>query len=196
MKPRDYFDRVAAKYSRTVTSGFVGALKRREKDCLMHLLSPRKAERILDAGCGSGFYANLIKKTGAQVFCVDISPAMVKLVKASGIEAGVHDIESLDLSQEFDKILLAGALEFCEKPSEALRNLRRHIANKGHIVLTVPNVSIMGAAYWFYHLTHGLRIGLFSLRQIMALLDQAGFKVDAVEKPTPFLFAISATARL
>lgn len=196
MRPRNYFDTVAEQYSKTITSGFVGALKRREKSCLMRLLSPRKGERILDVGCGSGFYANLIKETGAQVFCVDISPAMVRLVRASGIEAEVHDIESLNLNREFDKILVAGALEFCEKPSEALRNLRRHTGNNGRLALTVPNLSIMAAAYWLYHLTHGFRIRLFSLGRIIALLDQAGFKVEAVEEPTPFLFAISATARI
>jgi len=194
MKPRDYFQLIADEYSTTTTSGFVGALKRRESNCLLRLLSARRGERILDAGCGSGFYAKLIKKTGAEVFCVDISRAMVEQVRASGMEAEVQDIEALNLKRKFEKVLVAGPLEFCENPLEALRNLRRQISDSGRIVLTVPNVSIIGAVYWLYHLTHGFSIRLFSLRRIAALLNQAGFKVDEVEKPTPFILAVGATA--
>jgi len=192
MNPKEYYDRVAENYTKMITSGFGGELKSREKGCLVRLLSPQKDETILDAGCGSGFYAKMIRKSGARVFCVDISPAMIETVKLSGFEGETHDIQSLNLNRRFDKILCAGPLEFCRDPQKAIQNLRRHLVNGGHIVLSVLTVSFIGIAYWFYHLSHGLRINLFSLRKIVALLNSAGLKVEAVEKPTPFLFVIRA----
>jgi len=167
-------------------------MKKREKNSLMHLLSPRRGERVLDVGCGSGFYANLIRSQGAAVFCVDISPNMVEVVRRAGIDAEVHDVQHLGLNREFDKILCAGPLEFCKQPLKALKNLRRHIAKEGCLVLSVLNVSVIGLVYRLYHLCHGFRTNLFSLNRIASLLSQAGFSIEAVEKPTSFLYVIKA----
>jgi len=190
--PREYYDRVAREYSDMITSGIGGKLKRRETDCLMNLLSPKKDETILDAGCGSGFYARLIRSSSAKILCVDISSEMVGVVKKIGIDAEVHDIETMDLGRSFDKILCAGPLEFCRKPAKALRNLRRHINNGGYMVVSTLSVSPFGFVYWFYHLSHGLRINLFSLSRIAALLKEAGFRIEVVRRPTSFLHVIKA----
>jgi len=191
-KPKEYYDKVAKKYSSMITRGIGGAMKSREKNFLMHLLSPKRGESVLDVGCGSGYYASQIKSTGAGVLCVDISPEMVEVVKRAGMEAEVHDIQSLNLNRKFDKILCAGPLEFCKQPLTALENLRRHLTKEGCLVLSVLNASIIGLAYRLYHLCHGFSINLFSLKRIMALLNQAGFKIEAIERPTSFLYAIKA----
>jgi len=167
-------------------------MKRREKSSLMRLLSPQTGEAVLDAGCGSGFYADLIRSAGARVFCVDISPRMVEVVKDAGIEAEVHDIQLLNLNREFDKILCAGPLEFCKQPLTALKSLRQHLAKEGCLVLSVLNVSIVGVAYSLYHMCHGFRINLFSLGRIASLLQEAEFRIEAIEKPTSFLYVIRA----
>jgi len=167
-------------------------MKNREKNSLMRLLSPQARENVLDAGCGSGFYASLIKNKGARVFCVDISPRMVEVVKSAGMEAEVHDVEHLNLNRQFDKILCAGPLEFCKQPLTALKNLRQHLAKRGYLVLSVLNVSIIGVAYSLYHMCHGFRINLFSLGRITSLLQEAEFRVEAIEKPTSFLYVIRA----
>lgn len=196
MRPSQHYDRVAKKYSGMISSGVGGRLKNLEKTCLMQLLSPKSSDTILDAGCGSGFYANLIEKSGAQMLCIDISPVMVEVAKESGLDAEVHDIQSLNLNRKFDKILCAGPIEFCDRPLEALRNLRRHLTNEGYIVLSVLNVSIMGIIYWVYHFSHGLKITLYSLERIEELLNQARFTIETIERPTSFLFAIKARPAL
>jgi len=192
MKAKEYYNRVAEKYSAMITRGIGGTLKDREKNCLMGLLSPKEGEKILDVGCGSGFYASLIKRCGASVFCVDISPGMVEVVKSLGIEAEVHDVEKLSLNRRFDKVLCAGPLEFCKSPLAALENLRHHLSKEGCMVLSVLNVSLIGVAYKIYHLSHGISMNLFSLNRITALLDQAGFNIEKIEKPTSFMYAIRA----
>jgi len=192
MKPKQHYDRVSGNYSKMITRGIGGAMKNQEKDSLMRLLSPRKGERVLDVGCGSGYYATLIKSRGAEVFCVDISPRMVEVVKRAGIEAEVYDVQHLSLNRQFDKILCAGPLEFCRQPLAALKRLRPHVTKEGYLVLSVLNVSIFGVVYWVYHSCHGYRINLFSLRRIASLLDQAGFRIEVVEEPTSFLYVIKA----
>ncbi|MFH0848213.1 MAG: methyltransferase domain-containing protein [archaeon] len=192
MRPSEHYDRVARKYSEMISSGLGGRLKNRERDCLMYLLSPKSTDVILDAGCGSGFYANMIRKSGAQVFCIDVSSVMVEVAKESGLDAEVHDVQSMNLNRKFGKILCAGPIEFCNSPLEALRNLRRHLTGEGCIVLSILNISVMGIVYWLYHFSHGIRINLYSLRGIKELLSNAGFRIEMVERPTSFLFAIKA----
>lgn len=191
-RPKQYYDRVAKNYSRMITQGIGGVMKKREKNSLMHLLSPGRGERVLDVGCGSGFYARLIRSQGASIFCVDISPNMVEVVRRAGIDAEVHDAQHLNLNREFDKILCAGPLEFCKQPLEALKNLRRHLAKEGCLVLSVLNMSVFGMVYKLYHMCHGFQINLFSLNRITSLLGQAGFRIEMVERPTSFLYVIKA----
>lgn len=167
-------------------------MKRREKDSIIRLLSPKKGDSILDAGCGSGFYARLVSDLGAEVFCVDIAPKMVEVVAGAGFRAQVCNVESLRLERKFDKILCAGVLEFCKQPLKALLSLREHLRNGGHMVLTFPNVSVLGLAYWLYHLTHGITISLFTLDRVASLLESAGLRIQVVEKPLPFLFVVKA----
>lgn len=191
-RPKEYYDAIAKRYSEMITSGIGGTMKRREKDCLLRLLSPKEGEMILDAGCGSGFYAKPISDSGAAVLCVDISARMVEVVRKAGLEAEVHDVQSLDLHREFDKILCAGPLEFCREPLKALQSLRKHLKKDGYMVLSVLNVSVVGLVYRLYHLSHGFTINLFSLKRIAALLRQTDFRIEAVERPTSFLYVIKA----
>jgi len=192
MHPREYFDRLATRYSSVTSSGIGGVMKRRERNSIIRLLSPKKGDSILDAGCGSGFYARLISDLGAEVSCIDIAPKMVEVIAGVGFRAHVCDVESLRLERKFDKILCAGVLEFCKQPLRALMSLREHLRNGGHVVLTFPNVSILGLTYWLYHLTHGVTISLFTLSRVASLLESAGLRIQVIERPLPFLFVVKA----
>lgn len=191
-KPQRHYDKVAKNYSKMITQGIGGILKRSEVESLMRLLSPNVGEDILDVGCGSGFYAEMVKCAGANVFCVDISPRMVEVVRQAGLEAEAHDIHLMNLNRSFDKILCAGPLEFCQEPVTALNNLRRHLRRQGYLVVSVLTVSLIGVAYLAYHMIHGYRINLFTLRRIVSLLHKAGFRAETIEKPTSFLYVIKA----
>ncbi len=191
-----YYDKVAKQYSKMITSGLGGNLKSRERVCLIRLLSPASGDTILDAGCGSGYYADIIRRTGARVVCIDISPLMVEVVRESGFEAEVQDIQNLSLNRKFDKILCAGPLEFCNDPLKALQNVRQHLHDRGYVVLSTLRFSLMGVVYWLYHLSHGLKIHLYSLNKITRLLNKAGFQVDVTETPTSFLFVIRARPQM
>ena len=52
-------------------------------------------ERVLDVGCGMGELAERVQKElGAEVVAVDISPRMVELTRARGIDARLADVQS------------------------------------------------------------------------------------------------------
>jgi len=191
-KPEEYFDKIAGKYAELTSRGILGAMRKREKECVMQMLSPQLGETVLDAGCGSGFYSILIKERGAEVLGVDISPKMVEAAIKSGIKAEVHDLQSLNLGRKFNKIVCAGVLEFCEEPQRVIENLKNHLNEHGFIVILIPSFSLGGLAYKLYHLSHGVHVTLFSLRRIENLLNKSGLKIVAMENPAPFTYVLKA----
>ena len=66
-------------------------------------------ERVLDLGCGTGRLANLLVEQGHDVVAVDFSSDMLAYVdrRARPLQA---DIQSLDLGERFDVVVLASNL--------------------------------------------------------------------------------------
>lgn len=191
-KPEEYFDKIAGKYAEITYRGILGAMRKREKECVMQMLSPQLGETVLDAGCGSGFYSIPIKKCGAEVLGVDASPKMVEVAIKSGIEAEVYDLQTLNLGRKFDKIVCAGVLEFCDEPQRVIENLKNHLNEHGFIVFLIPSFSLAGLAYKLYHLFHGIHVTLFSLGKIENLLNKSDLKIAAIGKPGPFTYVLKA----
>jgi SAM-dependent methyltransferase len=61
-------------------------------------------KRILDVGCGAGDHSLYFMNRGLSVTAIDISPGMVALAKAQGVDAKVMDMEDMAFPQLFDGI--------------------------------------------------------------------------------------------
>ena len=69
------YDSIAAEYATKVDTAPYNALY--ERPAMLSLLRPIDGLRILDAGCGSGWYSERLLERGAVVDAVDASAAMV-----------------------------------------------------------------------------------------------------------------------
>lgn len=77
-----------------------------------------EGKRILDLGCGDGYYSRYLEKRGAEVIGVDLSETMIKLAKktAKKDDLDIHfhkiDGEHLDFSDDyFDMVLTVVVLQ-------------------------------------------------------------------------------------
>lgn len=77
-----------------------------------------EGKRILDQGCGDGYYSRYLEKRGAEVIGVDISNSMITLAKKNakkenlGIPFYKMDGEHLDFSDNyFDMVLTVVVLQ-------------------------------------------------------------------------------------
>lgn len=190
MRVKNYFDKIAKNYNERRTSGVLGRVVAREKSSVMRLIDAHKEETILDAGCGSGFYSIILKDLGSKPFGVDISPKMVELTKKQGVAATVSNLEELNLGEKFDKVLCAGALEFCNDPLKVVENLKDHLRKGGYIVLLVPRLSLFGIIYFMYHLLHGMNIKLFTMKELIEISKKLNLEIITVEKPNPHTYAL------
>jgi 2-polyprenyl-3-methyl-5-hydroxy-6-metoxy-1,4-benzoquinol methylase len=166
------------------SSGILGFTRRKERKSVLRMLSPKSGDLILDAGCGSGFYSIPMKELGANVLGIDVSAGMAAAARACGVDAIAADLASMSLRAKFDKILCAGVLEFCEDPMGIVENLCSHLKEDGHLVLLAPKRSPLGILYKLYHLSHGLKVNLFSMEDVENIIEEAGLKAISKEEPT------------
>ena len=97
-----------------------------------------KGKTVLDLGCGTGYFAALLRERGANVICCDLSQQMLdKAKERCGLEKMQYqlgDAESLPLaSQSVDLVFSSLALQWCDDLSQPLREMRRVLKPSGGI---------------------------------------------------------------
>ena len=144
-----HFDRTAHEYAPTIpiTDGRVQAI----------LSEIGEVSRVLDAGCGKGRYAALIKqyRPSAKVFAVDVSVEMLRHVP-DGIETQVASIQDLPYADgSFDLVICVEALEHVPNPQGALVEMARVLAPGGRLLIIDKNRAKQGSLqienweHWF-----------------------------------------------
>jgi len=116
------------------------ALIRRFHARMLDLVAPLGAKRVLDVGCGEGFFARALldRFPGVELVGVDASEAAIAHASARCPEARfeVSRIEALRARGRFDLVVCSEVLEHLEDPAAGIANLADCTA--GHALLTVP----------------------------------------------------------
>ena len=92
--------------------------------------------RVLDIGCGTGETTErFAKELGADVKAVDVSPRMVELTRARGIDAQVADVEQLPFADaEFDAVFAGWVLYHVPDLARAIAECARVLQPGGRLV--------------------------------------------------------------
>lgn len=124
---------------------------------LSRLLDIKKGERVLDVGCGQGYFSRAVSKEGAVVVGVDISRELISLARTHGgenIQYIVGSAEKLPLAEEvaFDKAIIVLALQNIEGAQVALKEItsRLVIGGKLFMVLNHPGFRIPKESDWYF----------------------------------------------
>lgn len=90
---------------------------------------PRRGQRLLEVGCGTGIFLEVLHRAGFDVAGLDSAPAMLEAARGRlGPRAELHlgRAEHLPFEdKEFDFSVLFTVLEFCADPGLALREAVR-----------------------------------------------------------------------
>ncbi|HLI70669.1 MAG TPA: class I SAM-dependent methyltransferase [Ktedonobacteraceae bacterium] len=82
-----------------------------ERQAFLDLLKQEGKQDLLEIGAGTGADSLFFQKNGLHVTCTDLSPAMVELCRAKGLEAHVMDFLSLNFPPaSFDAIYAMNCL--------------------------------------------------------------------------------------
>lgn len=181
------------------------ALKRRAVR-IIEELNPQTGEKILEAGCGPGYYLRILNCLGLEMklYGVDIDEAA--LTKAREI-LNKKSIYRADLTKKlpfkenyFDKIILSEVLEHIPNDEKALRMVYSVLRPGGKLIITVPNkdypfswdpVNWMMERLFKKHVKKGFWAGiwsnhirLYSVSRIKKLVEKAKFSVTDYETLT------------
>lgn len=139
--------------------------------------------KILDVGCGAGFFLRAIDSKRWDRYGVELSPAAARVAERS---LGAGHVFSGTLTQStwadssFDVVTFWSALEHTNEPRANLREARRIIKSDGSLIVQLPNVASYQARFfggdWFAldaprHRYH------FALNTLDRLLSETGFQI-------------------
>lgn len=180
---------------------------------VLEYLDIQEGDRILDCGCGEGFYTMLIRELyGESCTVVSLDRDLPLMCKARAWlgqgGAGIFvsgDAEKLPFQAgSFNKIIFTEVLEHVRDDAGALAEIKRVLAPSGVVALTVPNHNypfLWDPLNWIReacNLGHfdpengllgglwAMHLRLYTLEELEALLDNGGFSVIKKEMITHY----------
>ena len=114
--------------------------KQRYEEWLNVFEKYRNTSRILDVGCGMGFFLETAKNLNWQVFGTEYTDESVNICKQKGIEMFKGDIEEMDFKElKFDVIVSIEVIEHLSHPTAHLEKISHLLRPGGALYLTTPN---------------------------------------------------------
>ncbi|MCB9853489.1 MAG: class I SAM-dependent methyltransferase [Phycisphaerales bacterium] len=100
-----------------------------------------RGRRLLDAGCGTGWFSRAACLRGADVTALDIGPRLLSHVREKcDAETVVGDVLNLDFdSDSFDVVISSECIEHTRFPQRAVRELIRVCKPGGLVAITSNN---------------------------------------------------------
>ncbi len=175
-------------------------------ELMIRFLKPFIGMSVLDAGCGYGDnLIELVKRfTPTRAVGFDQSEGQIADARKSAEEAGlpinflVDDVETFDLSETFDRILVSHVLHVPENREKALETILKHLAPGGvALFLLHSDLNLQKRAAWNTWLleTYGIKkstrwedFTVESSRELFASLPYAVHETlvdDSVELTAP-----------
>ena len=103
---------------------------------------PRRGNRLLDVGCGTGEFLQRARRSGWQGFGVEPSEAAAAVAERLGFVVHRGDLFSLpEPMQPYDAITFWHTLEHIPEPRAALERAVALLTPRGRIVAAVPNAT-------------------------------------------------------
>lgn len=179
---------------------------------VLEYLNIKDGDKVLDAGCGEGFYTMVFNELyGCEIEAIDFDPGIlekasrwIKNDKKVNVTSG--DICNMIFSSDsFDKVVCSEVLEHITDHDKAASELFRVIKPGGVLAVTVPNKNYPFLWDPLNKIREFLGLGhfnskselwggiwaydhkrLYSPGEITELLEKAGFKIEKVEVLTHY----------
>ncbi|MDO8664223.1 MAG: methyltransferase domain-containing protein [Candidatus Liptonbacteria bacterium] len=146
---------------------------------LSRWLQDLKGKKVIDVGCGQGFFSRLLAEKGAMVTGVDSGDSLLEIArkenkKVKYIKADAHNL-SFAKAGEFDMALCVLSLQNMENLKAVLGEISRVLKTNGRLiaVLNHPAFRIPQSSSWGFDEENKIQY-----RRIDSYLSPAKIKID------------------
>ena len=146
---------------------------------LVRLQQLNNIQRVLDVGCGPGYFVKAASDAGLDVTGCDISQAAVDFAKDEfGVDVVAGDFLEFPHNGFFDAITMFSYLEHTINPRAHLDKARKLLRQDGLLLLAVPNTEglvrcVMGSRWRGFSVPEHLHF--FNQQNLDKLVRAAGF---------------------
>jgi len=145
-----------------------------------------ESKRLLDVGCGNGFFLKFMSENGWDVFGIDPSPKASEYACSLGLNVFNTPLEEFvgdKYHSYFDAINLKCVLEHVPNPREILELCKSLLKDSGMICIEVPNdfnifqlqVQKLGKPQWWMAIPD--HINYFEFHSLEKLLKSSDFEI-------------------
>ena len=161
-------------------------LDRRKFEYGLDALAARVApSRLLDVGCGPGFFLDAARQRGWEVEGMEVNERCVERLRGQGIPVCTDPLEHSSLAQgSYGAVAMWEVLEHLRDPVGALCEARRLLADGGVLLICVPNFGSLvnrimhENAGTFAGYSH---INFFVADTLVKMQQDTGFEVAGIE---------------
>ena len=193
----EYWSAVADKYDRVVDLQIGG----RTRSLVRERVAREGALRhLVEFGCGTGFYTEVLARKADAVLATDISSGMLEIarqrVKAPTVTFRVEDCQRTSLPDgAFDTAFISLVIHFTE-PERTVTEMRRILRPGGTLVIvnldmaaleglarirSLARVVVQGAVGYRAKPPTGFGRNVLTEAQLCELLGKSGFRIDSAE---------------
>ncbi|MGF7118755.1 class I SAM-dependent methyltransferase [Methanobacterium oryzae] len=148
--------------------------------------------RLIEFGCGTGYFTKTLANKSESIISTDISEEMLEIAKErlKEIEFQVMDVQNCKFDDEtFDTAFMGLVLLFADDPQKALEESSRILKSGGSLIIADPDISFLAPyamlRFRFRALLKYRRIPstshVLNQKEIINMLDKTGFEVAIKE---------------
>lgn len=145
----------------------------------------RKTNNLIDVGCGIGYFAEVAKERGWNVYGTEYTDEAIEICKNKGIQMEEGKLDPTKYPEgHFDIVASFEVIEHINNPQEEMANFNKILRKGGACYITTPNFNslsrMLSGPNWVV-VDYPEHLSYYTPKTLGNLLRNSGFKKKVVE---------------